>query len=248
MILGIDVWEGSLDINESTLVNNGVKYIVSRLNSISGGHHKDDNFDKQWDESAPFLRAPYFVYSPWATGSANAEWLLANTPKESTLVFADIEVKKDGYSPDEYAKQVELFCNITRTYKRLCIYTGGWFKSYLSYWPKGDYWWARYPYHLYPSTVTTTTWEVIRQRVEYVGWYPDPLKICPGTVKLWQCSADRYILPGTAGRVIDINAWSGTQNELEIWWGSEAPATPTIEQRIAVLEREALLHGWNLKL
>lgn len=52
--LGIDTWEGQLELDEAVLKANGVKFIFVRLNDINGGHHKDENFDKQWGEAAGF--------------------------------------------------------------------------------------------------------------------------------------------------------------------------------------------------
>jgi len=64
-LIGLDVWEGNLgEIDEGLLKENGVKYIITRLNSISGGHRLDRSFAKQWAESAGFVRWPYFVLNP----------------------------------------------------------------------------------------------------------------------------------------------------------------------------------------
>ena len=54
----IDVWEGALDIDEALLRNAGVVGIITRLNDINGGHHKDENFDKQWEQSQYFCVLP----------------------------------------------------------------------------------------------------------------------------------------------------------------------------------------------
>jgi hypothetical protein len=208
MILGLDVWEGSLEINEPVLLENGVRFLIPRLNSISGGLHKDAEFDRQWSEAAGFLRAPYFVYNPWETGENNADWLLNNLPINCPpRVFTDIEVRKDGYSPVTYAEQVEEFKFIIKQHYRPANYTGAWFLPFLSSWPNDvDYWWARYPYDLYPPVATHITWQDLTAKVDLVGWYPDPMRVCPGNVELWQCSADRYIPIGTL-RTMDINAW-----------------------------------------
>ena len=55
--------------------------MITRLNDINGGHHKDENFDKQWKQAQYFLRAPYFVYNPWVNGKGNYDWLMANLPQ-----------------------------------------------------------------------------------------------------------------------------------------------------------------------
>jgi GH25 family lysozyme M1 (1,4-beta-N-acetylmuramidase) len=53
-ILGIDTWEGQLELDESALKNAGVRFMFIRLNDMNGGHHKDTGFDKQWREAAGF--------------------------------------------------------------------------------------------------------------------------------------------------------------------------------------------------
>lgn len=89
----LDVWEGSLDIDEEIIHGGGVVGFIIRLNHISGGHHMDTNFTPQWAQSINFLRAPYFVYNPWVDGKTNFNWLMANLPQNDvTLVSADIEV------------------------------------------------------------------------------------------------------------------------------------------------------------
>ena len=36
----LDVWEGSLDIDETLLLSEGVKGLIIRLNDMNGGHIK----------------------------------------------------------------------------------------------------------------------------------------------------------------------------------------------------------------
>ena len=250
MILGLDVWEGSLEIDETTLKANGVGFIIPRLNSISGGLHLDDEFARQWAEAAGFLRAPSYVYNPWVSGKANADWLLTHLPSDAPLrVFCDIEVRKDGYSPVTYANEVNYFIgHVINAGYQPCIYTGAWFLTYLSDWPNNvPYWWARYPFFLYPNVKTIITWEELYDRIEYTGWYPDPVHLCPGDVKLWQCSADRYIVPGT-DRTMDINAWNGTLEELAAWFGASVPDEPPAPALVEVgLKMEVLTDGLRVR-
>jgi len=253
MILGVDVWEGALDIDEGILLSAGVKFVIPRLNDMNGGHHKDTNFDNQWLQAEPFLRAPYFVYNPWVSGKINAEWLLDNLPtKGVTRKFSDVEVRKPEYPAETYANEVDIFKNeLARweTTPTVC-YTGQWFLSYLSHWPiDWEYWWARYPWYLYPGTKQTISWEDLRLRIDYVGWKPDPAKACPGIVRLWQCTADRYIPPGCANRPMDMNVALMTLSELSAWWGAEVPEY-TMTQKVDIIWRELQEHypGWNYKL
>ena len=241
-----DVWEGALDIDETILHDQGdIAGLMIRLNDISGGHHKDTYFDNQWMQAESFLRAAYFVYNPWVTGLANYDWLMRNIPPGCTVVFPDIEVRKLGYSPEIYADEVWDFLQRLSAILKVVNYTGGWFLSVLSHWPTGDYWWARYPYSLCPQGDRVRwTWQEFRQKAEQYGYHPDPLKQCPGIPKLWQCSGDKVILPGTADRAMDLNLWSGTRKELETWWGIQAPPPMS---RLDILWREAVLHGWNME-
>lgn len=142
-VLGLDTWEGSLDIQEQVLLDACVGFLIPRLNSISGSTHKDDAFDQQWAEAEPFVRWPYYVYNPRLTGAQNVEWLGDNLPAGVLFVAADIEVKLED--ADYYAIQVADFYQRAIKHWKVLIYTGGWFTTYLTFWPKSEYWWARYP-------------------------------------------------------------------------------------------------------
>jgi lysozyme len=57
--------------------------------------------------------------------------------------------------------------------------------------------------------------------------------------EFWQWSASGT-LPGISSPV-DMDWFNGSEDDLKLYAGQQ-----TLEQRIAVLEREATLHGWNL--
>lgn len=213
--LGIDCWEGSLEIDEPLLISKGVEFNLIRLNSIDGGHHKDDAFDKQWAESENQARIPYFVYNPWKTGAENFAWMRANLPAGVTTIAIDVEVKREGYSPDIYAANVDQFIKLMKAAGQLpIIYTGLWFLPLLSYWPKDvEYWIARYPTLMYPTTTTRLTWETLKLKIASMAWYPGSPTNIPGPCALWQCSGDRFILPGT-NRTTDINLFNGTVEQM----------------------------------
>jgi GH25 family lysozyme M1 (1,4-beta-N-acetylmuramidase) len=182
MITGIDVWEGSLDINESIILEAGVKFVFIRLNDMNGGHHPDANFTTEWEQCESFLRAPYFVYNPWVSGKVNAEFLLDTIPTEEvTKVMDDIEVVKKDYPAADYAREVANYYLITSRYRYThVLYTGQWFLGNLSYWPTNvDYCWARYPNYLYPDGRIEITWADLNTRLVTYGWNPDPQKRCP---------------------------------------------------------------------
>jgi len=239
----VDVWEGSLEVDETIFHDNGIAGMIIRLNDISGGHHIDANFANQWAQSESFLRAVYFVYNPWKTGVENYDWLMSHAP-ENPILFDDVEVKKAGYSPEIYADQAQDFHNRVKAHTKPVTYTGGWFLPILSHWNRDEYWWGRYPYKLCPQgDKVYWTWTEFRQKADAFGYHPDPTGICPGKPMLWQCSGDKVILPGTANRPIDLNLWSGTLSELYTWWGVSAPP---VMSRLDILEREAKKAGWNL--
>jgi hypothetical protein len=49
-----------------------------------------------------------------------------------------------------------------------------------------EYWWARYPTRFYPNPSEAWSYEKLETETERYGWYPDPQKKSPGTIKLWQ--------------------------------------------------------------
>lgn len=245
----LDVWEGALNIDEDLLLFEGVRGLIIRLNDMSGGHHMDTNFLSQWEQGKNFLRAPYFVYNPWVSGITNYDWMVSNLPTSGvTRLFIDVEVRKDGYSPETYADELQIFINKSKAlYPKTTIYTGGWFLSILSHWPTNvEYWWARYPYTLCPQGDRQSwSWDKWRTVSNAYGFSPDPLHTCPATVGLWQCSGDKLILPGCANRAMDMNLFNGNLNSLELWWGATMPGL-SMGDMVKILWREANEAGWDL--
>jgi hypothetical protein len=242
-ILGIDTWEGSPNLDEVTLKSAGVEFVIVRLNDMSGGHHRDTNFNTQWAQAAPFYRWPYFVYNPWATGEANYTWLAANMPGDAHAVSIDIEVRKAGYTPAEYTRQVNKFLALAYPHWNIDIYTGGGYKTLLSQWPTDyAYWWARWPYLLYPDERENWTWDRLKNVLNEMTWIPGAT---PGPCHLWQVTGDRLIFPGCGGTCVDINAWSGTLAQLADWTGGTPPPPPplTLEQRVSNIEGWIARHG-----
>jgi GH25 family lysozyme M1 (1,4-beta-N-acetylmuramidase) len=223
-ILGIDTWEGQLNIDEAVLKANGVSFMFIRLNSVAGGLHKDADFDAQWAQAAGFHRAPYFVYNPFVSGSANFLWLQSNMPTDAKAVGIDIELYVSGYSSVTYAAEVQKFLSLlTWNY---VIYTGEWFLLYLSTWSKtAGYWWAQYPNGFYPAETLSLSWDDLRAKLtKYTG--PGNASKVPGPLKFWQFSGDRLILPGST-KPIDVNVFLGTESELSSFMGGAQ--TPAIE-------------------
>jgi hypothetical protein len=238
-ILGVDTWEGNPTIDEAILKAAGVEFMIIRLNDMNGGHHKDVNFDRQWAEAAPFIRFPYFVYSPWYTGKQNFDFLAVNMPPDAKAVATDIEVRKDGYSPHDYATQVGVFRALVSGYWNQIPYSGSWFLDCLDKWPVTNYWWARYPFIVYPPSRENWTWDKLKAIMTNMTWNPG--NNIPGPCKMWQITGDRLILPGCGNTCVDINAWSGTLEELQEFAGAP-PSTPTLEERVTALEEWVRLH------
>lgn len=217
--LVIDVWEGSLDIDEPVIKSTRVKAILIRINNMSGGHHMDKNFLVQWNQSSGFARAPYFVYNPWVDGKANFMWL-SNTLDSLNLgiksVFVDIEVRYAETTPSEYEYNVREFLRMASSKWSMKIYTGGGYLDLLKTWPKEyDYWYARYLNDFYPKARQVWSWDMLNEKVDKVTW---PLQVPQvGPIKLIQFTGDRLILPGTANRPMDVSVWWGDEKELVKW-------------------------------
>jgi hypothetical protein len=238
-VIGIDVWEGAQDIEEQVLIDAGVAYLIVRMNSITGDVHLDDNFHTQWQQGEKFIRWPYYVYSPWESPANNYAFMKENMPAGCKTVSPDIEVKMDGLTPTRYADMIGEFLELSCQSWHTVIYTGGWFLPLIARWPSNlEYWWGRYPYAVYPPQKTYITWPELTAKVNALSWAPGK---APGLIRLWQCSGDRWILPGTANRPMDINLWPGTVAELAAWVGQDVPERAlTVEQRLRRLEE---MHG-----
>ena len=226
--LVIDVWEGSLEMDEAVLKANGVAGIGIRINDMNGGHHQDVGFKKQWAEAANFVRFPYFVYNPWVDGEANFNWLLMNMPVEAKSVAVDIEVKFTGITPAIYSREVTEFLALCKHKGwKTIIYTGQWFLNALSSWPDCDYWWAQYPDPAnYFSGIKN--WDALKLALDNVKLArPFNESACPGEVKLWQFTGDYLILPGTI-RDIDVNLFFGSETELAEYFGAPQDSDPDV--------------------
>lgn len=83
--------------------------------------------------------------------------------------------------------------------------------EWLPSWTKENMLWlAAYPY---AYGTTYCTWEEFK-----TTYYPKidgpRLPLGVSDPAMWQCSGDRFILPGTGGKKIDINLWPGTAKSL----------------------------------
>jgi len=229
----VDTWESGGEIDEAVYKANDIAGILVRLNDMNGGHHMDTGFVKQWAEAENFLRAPYFVYNPWKNAQGNFDWLISHCPEDAHTVLIDIEVKKLLYPKSTYAAQVSSFMNMVEDeWGTKTIYTGAWFLDMLDFWPNCDYWWAQYPYALYPSSKKYMSWDEVRKIIDDNGYTkPFNYNSIPGTYRMWQISGDKVVCPGN-DKPIDINLFPGTKEELALFLGyseivPEPPPPPT---------------------
>ena len=234
--IGIDVWEGQLEMDEAVLKANGVKFISIRINNTVGGHHLDTGFVKQWEEAAAFVRFPYFVYNPWVDGKANFDWLAAHMPSNAKSVAIDIEIAYSGITAAKYAGEVNKFLSFCDGMKwKTIIYTGGGYLGLLSKWPKMDFWWAQYPD---PKTYfgDTSTWDGLKDKLTKLD-KPFNANLVPGNLKIWQFSGDYLTLPGTI-RKIDVNVFYGSDQEMAAYFGMEVINTAPSKVEVPLVDQQ----------
>lgn len=227
-VMLVDSWEGNPNLDEKVIWDNGVRGWIVRLNSVSGGLHRDDTFENQWTQVERFYRFPYFVYDPWYSPKSNYEFLGECLPKNVKRVAVDVELANKNKSPQTYAREMREFVLKAKRHWNLTIYTGGGFTHLLSEWPlEEDYWWARYLYIFYSSPAVPSTWEEMHKKAKILRWVPAPtIKV---NIPIWQVSGDSFKLPGTDNRVIDINIWNGDEFGLACWIGTETPKYWAVE-------------------
>ena len=215
----LDLWEGDVNLDVVALKSGGVKGLIVRLNAINGGLHMDDHFSTNWALAQQFpARSIYFVYNPWVDGATNYDWLVSHLPQEHNCrIWKDVEVVYPGYAPATYAKEVARFqVMVSGSQPPIKLfdgtYTGQGSLDLLSKWPGGDYWWAQYLFTVQAAPYEIT-WEELKSRINKLPDAPTNNKFIPGPCKLWQIS-DHMILPGMGGRAVDLNVFSGTEEEL----------------------------------
>lgn len=227
--LGFDFWEGSGEIDEKKFLEGGCRFFFVRINDMNGGHHKDQNFDAQWDQAVPFYRAPYFVYNPWVDGIGNYNYLRSIVPPDVRVFMLDTEVRKPGYPPEIYGQELATCISfLLMSNYSIIMYTGWGYLDILKPWPTNlPYCWARYPYILHPADGSTLmlTWEQLHEKIQWMTWYPGSSNLIPGPCNLWQCSGDSIILPGT-NRKIDIILFNGNVQEFQSYYQFPAAQCP----------------------
>ena len=175
------------------------------------------------------------------------DYLKAIYPSDAELPVA-LDVEIDLQATNQYLiTDVGNFLKLLEQQlaKKPIIYTGKWWwepnMSPAPAWVSNyDFWLASYPYA--PGRVDIT-WEVL-PTVLPTGWAQP---VTNGRKPLiWQFSGDKFVLPGVVGP-IDLNLFDGDENAMRKWAGLPDVKPPlTLEQRLALLEAEARLHGWNV--
>lgn len=105
----------------------------------------------------------------------------------------------------------------------------------LEWLPGWDLWLAQYPY---PRGRLSLTWQALLGEHLPKGLQPALPQGCAGW-RFWQFSGDRFILPGSGGRPIDLNFFNGDEAALRAWCRAEVQPPPsaacaglTLEERV----------------
>jgi uncharacterized protein YvpB len=206
-------YQGAVDATE--LKRGGVVGVLLGLNSKD--LTKDPLFDQQWAEMTQFVRAPYFVYRPEFQGKENFDFLVTVNETKCPTVFIDIEVIRVNLPPNAYSIEFNAFINLCRAKWHTVIYTGSWFLENITTWPKDlDYWWSAYPANMCPAVPQNVTWSQLQVSTDALPWPPRNYKVCPGVIKLWQCSGNKLIVPGSP-KPMDISIFPGTPEQYKAW-------------------------------
>jgi GH25 family lysozyme M1 (1,4-beta-N-acetylmuramidase) len=218
LVIDVSEHQGAVDW---AILKQGVAAVIIRINSNDGTTiHKDLKFDQFWTgaKAAGLIVSPYIYYDPeLGNGQAHYDWLVANMPAGCKTIFADIEQVQAGLDPILYGVEVNKFLKLCQTRWKTIIYTGAWFLPNMTNWSTTlDYWWSAYPASMYPQTPLKQSWSELDTKIQGLSWPAWNWKACPGAIKLWQCSGDRLIIPGSSG-TMDINVFPGTIAEYTAW-------------------------------
>jgi len=214
--IGLDVWEGSGDINEGIIKAAGIEFLIIRMNTSWGGLQYDKNFLTQWAQASGFARAAYVVIDPGIAADAYRAWIKSSKPSDCNIICPDIEIK--GSTPAAYsALLTKLYAGLIADGNKVVQYSG--YGSYFlaNPWVKSvDQWWARYLYSVHPTelingVLTAThpniTWEELKVKLAALNWTPLVTSLSEaqtGHIAIWQATSS-YILPGCANHPVDVN-------------------------------------------
>lgn len=244
----IDTWESGGEFDMKVLLENEVAGMIVRLNDMSGGHHMDTGFLKQWEQAAQLpVRIPYFVYNPWVNGQMNYDWLISHLPLECGSIMIDLEVAYAGITKEKYASEFwDFWHKVTSSPLNAILYTGAGYLDLLSTWRKDvGYWWAQYPYQFYSNR--RMTWGRLRTEL---GTFDAPTNAdkVPGPLKLWQLSGDKIIMEGCS-KATDINVWYGSLDEFKAFANNKdvSVTPPTVSGMPVLLSEREYFEGAHYK-
>lgn len=271
--LGVDIWEGNPALDLPTLYANGVRFILIRLNDTVDYEHLDIQFVSRWQATKQFYRGLYFVFADWWDAVPQRDFIIANWPTDAPkVIFLDVELLYT--TPATVGTRLYHLVQLLQAagYK-VIIYSGTWYwdnnhivftAEQLALMKTLDYWWARYPGTLKPSTlrkiwnkvksllgptaiIPSMTWDQLKAKIAALTWQPwsySPSEI-PGPCSLWQCTS-YYAYPGTGGCNVDVNLFQGDETALKAYLGgieAEPPAPPDTDFTVT-----PLVDGQNIRL
>jgi hypothetical protein len=236
-----DMWEGDGDYDETTIRAGGAEGIMIRLNNSAGGLTLDKGFTRNWSQWEGKTKGAYVVINPYISRESYVTWIRQQLPADCKVVSTDVEIK--GTTPGAYSKLVtDTLGDLKNTGLNVMNYSGAWFYTMLSPWPRDfDQWWARYPYQLQPTPPQAISWDQLKVNLAALpAWNPlGSYVMDPGKIVLWQCSST-YILPGgPKGWPIDINLMP--RAEFERIFG--LPVTPPVVPPLT--DKEKLNRLWQ---
>lgn len=243
IILDTSRWDGTIHPAEWT---GNVSGWISKINSTDGDIlHRDEMFDlnRLQAQASGITWTPYYWYYPQVSGLANYNWLASAMPAECKTIFVDVEEIREDLSPEVYGAEFNNFIRLCRGKWLTIIYTGDGFLPNLTPWPIDlDYWWAAWPKEMIPSK-RSVTWDTLRAMIAGLTWPPWNGGTCPGTIKLWQVSGDKLIVPG-CNSYMDISVYSGTASEYAMWvMGGKIPEEINMPNTLSVPHVSQIVAG-----
>ncbi|THF53891.1 glycoside hydrolase family 25 protein [Allorhizobium terrae] len=211
---GIDVSKWNGDINWAQVKQSGVSFVF--IKATEGKDVVDPRFAEYWQEAraAGMPHAPYHFYYFCSTADDQANWFIANVPRDSMALPPVIDVEWNHTSktcttrpsPEVVRAQMKRFMDRLEAYygKRPIIYTSvdfhrdnleGAFKDYY-FWVRSV---AKHPSEIYPDR----------------KW------------AFWQYTSTG-VIPGIKGNT-DINVFAGTRKFWNKWVA--AVSTPSQQER-----------------
>ena len=205
-IHGIDVSKWNGDIDWQTVKKSGVSFAF--LKATEGTDRLDSRFAEYWRgaRAAGLAHAPYHFYYFCSTADAQADWFIANVPKEAVQLPPVLDAEWNPASPtcklrppaDEVRTVLKRFMDRLEAHygKRPIIYTtvdfhrdnlSGYFDEY-HFWLRSV---ADHPENIYPAR----------------KW------------AFWQYTSTG-VVPGVAGEHTDINVFAGSAKNWNAWVAS----------------------------